>query len=113
MSGDSYQAIYDAVRSRISGGNVAEAIESAMRNVDFDFHARQASQTIQAIAASYDRPSAIFRPSLAPDGDQWCALYGENLAVGVSGFGPTPEAAMAAFDAEWVKPRPCVVEPGT
>ncbi len=29
---DTYQAIYDAVRSRISGGNISDAVESAMRD---------------------------------------------------------------------------------
>ena len=105
MSGDSYQAIYDAVRSRISGVNVGDAIEQAMRGVNLDHHAQQASQAIQVAAAQYERPSAVYRPSLAPDGDQWSALYGENLAVGVSGFGPTPEAAMRDFDEQWFKPR--------
>lgn len=30
---DSYQAIYDAVRSRISGANVGDAVERAARDV--------------------------------------------------------------------------------
>lgn len=29
------------------------------------------------------------------DGDQWCALYGEDLQVGIAGFGNTPFLAMA------------------
>lgn len=32
------------------------------------------------------------------DGDKWCVLYGENLQVGISGFGETPIDAMCAFD---------------
>ncbi|KKN88064.1 hypothetical protein LCGC14_0251360 [marine sediment metagenome] len=48
-------------------------------------------------------PSTIFRPSLSIDGDQWCALYGENLQDGVAGFGDSPAEAMAAFDEAWVK----------
>jgi hypothetical protein len=39
------------------------------------------------------------------DGDQWCALYGENLQDGVAGFGDTPEKAMYAFDAAWKTAR--------
>jgi len=37
---------------------------------------------------------------LAPykDGDQWCVLLGDDLAVGIAGFGDTPEAAIHAFD---------------
>lgn len=29
------------------------------------------------------------------DGNQWCALYGEDLQVGIAGFGKTPFLAMA------------------
>ena len=47
------------------------------------------------------RPSVMYRPSLSPDGDQWCALYGENLQEGVAGFGRTPAEAMADFDQAW------------
>jgi hypothetical protein len=43
-------------------------------------------------------PSTHLRPRLYPDGDMWCALYGENLQDGLAGFGKTPEGAMADFD---------------
>lgn len=46
-------------------------------------------------------PHVLYKPSLFPDGDKWCALFGDNLQVGVSGFGDTPAAAMAAFDHAW------------
>lgn len=49
------------------------------------------------------RPSVIFRPSLSVDGNQWCALYGEDLQNGVAGFGDSPALAMYAFDLEWHK----------
>lgn len=48
------------------------------------------------------RPSVLFRPRLFPDGDRWCALYGDNLQEGVAGFGSTPAGAMADFDQAWV-----------
>jgi hypothetical protein len=32
------------------------------------------------------------------DGDQWCFLWGEDLAVGVAGFGASPIEAMLDFD---------------
>lgn len=49
------------------------------------------------------RPFYLLAPHMRvyPDGDQWCALYGENMQDGVVGFGDTPEAATQAFDAEW------------
>lgn len=55
----------------------------------------------QDVALAHQRPSVLYRPSLYPDGDQWCALYGANLQEGVAGFGDTPAAAMAAFDVAW------------
>ena len=46
-------------------------------------------------------PSYLYRPKLAIDGNQWCALYGENLQDGVVGFGDSPYEAMEAFDKAW------------
>ena len=51
------------------------------------------------------RPCVVWRPKLLSDGDQWCALFGENLQEGVAGFGDTPEAAMVAFDLAWLNDR--------
>ena len=56
------------------------------------------------------RPSVMYRPSLSPDGDQWCALYGENLQEGVAGFGRTPAEAMADFDQAWTMGIPPKVQ---
>lgn len=103
---DSYQAIYDAVRSKISGGNVGDAIESVCRDA-FDISHMKAilQQEFCIAAAEMARPSAIYRPSVAPDGNKWCALYGEDLMQGVSGFGDTPAEAMADFDQNWWKQK--------
>jgi len=30
------------------------------------------------MAAEYERPSVMFRPKLSIDGNQWCALYGDD-----------------------------------
>jgi len=46
-------------------------------------------------------PHIIFKPKVYPDGNQWCALYGEDLMMGVCGFGDTPELACADFDKNW------------
>ena len=43
-------------------------------------------------------PAMHLKPRIYPDGNMWCALYGENLQEGVCGFGNTPEGAMADFD---------------
>ena len=49
------------------------------------------------------RPSVLYKPKLSKDGNQWCALYGENLHDGIAGFGDTPAEAMIDFDKEWNK----------
>lgn len=48
-----------------------------------------------------NRPSGRMRPRVFLDGDHWCALYGDDLQTGVSGFGKTPEEACNAFDHAW------------
>lgn len=60
-----------------------------------------AGSTIQEVAYLHAAPSAIFRPALSIDGNQWCALYGANLQDGVAGFGNSPELAMQDFDKNW------------
>lgn len=62
------------------------------------FNAAQESQITEAARRA---PSVLFRPRLTIDGNQWCALYGDNLQDGVAGFGNSPEAAMADFDKQW------------
>lgn len=48
-----------------------------------------------------ERPSVKLKPSIQKDGNQWCVLYGKNLHDGVSGFGDSPDEAMADFDKNW------------
>jgi hypothetical protein len=60
-----------------------------------------AGQAWQQAASAYERPSVVWKPRLTRDGDQWCALFGENLHEGVAGFGDSPDAAMWAFDQAW------------
>lgn len=43
-------------------------------------------------------PHVLLKPRLCIDGNQWCALYGENLQDGLAGFGDTPERAMLDFN---------------
>lgn len=110
---DSYQAIYDAVRSRISGGNIGETVADVARQ-SFDI-----SMTVEALGQAFHfaadeyaqtaresrRPFVLLKPKLYPDGDMWCALYGENIQEGVCGFGETPEKAAQAFDLAWLNSR--------
>ena len=108
---DTYQPIFDAVRSRIGHVDVGQAVESALREAfgHVDHIIRCAAQeTVNEL----QRPAAIFRPALSIDGNQWCALYGDNLQDGVCGFGDTPAAAMSAFDHAWLTSKPMLAARG-
>jgi len=88
-----YQAIYDAVNLNFSGAS---------------YLWQHAQQEIYAVSNELRRPSAVYRPTLSVDGNQWCALYGNDLQHGVAGFGDSPAKAMDAFDAAWrasIQPR--------
>ncbi len=51
------------------------------------------------------RPFYLLRPRMFPDGNVWCALYGDNIQEGVCGFGDTPEKASIAFDLAWLNEK--------
>lgn len=72
------------------------ASDEAIANMQWNAANEAASTATEA-----RRPSVLYRPLLSADGDKWCALYGEDLASGVAGFGDTPEQAMRAFDEAW------------
>lgn len=101
---DSYQPIYDAVRSRIGGCDVSSAVESAARDAFGNASHVIACVGQEFTSAAYElqRPSAIYRPGISIDGNQWCALYGDNLQDGVAGFGDSPDLAMRDFDKNWL-----------
>lgn len=98
---DTYQAIYDAVRSRISGGDISQAVEEAIREANLSYYASMLVNNAQSVLSEYERPCALFKPSVSIDGGKWCALYGENLQGGVVGFGDSPSEAMSDFDKAW------------
>lgn len=68
------------------------------------FAAERAGNAWAESGYEYSRPSVMFRPRVNIDGNQWCALYGENLQDGVAGFGDSPDAAMRDFDEQWRRP---------
>lgn len=86
-----YQAIYDAITLQASG--LSWAIDIIKQEICFS-------------ASRHASPSVLYRPVLSIDGNQWMALYGENLMNGVAGFGETPEKAMEAFDKAWREESP-------
>ena len=98
---DTYQPIYDAVRSRINNGDIGSAVESAIRDANLSHYVERAFYAVQEAGNEHCRPSVLFRPSLSVDGNQWCALYGDDLQSGVAGFGDSPTSAMLDFDKSW------------
>jgi hypothetical protein len=47
-------------------------------------------------------PSGVRRPKLYVRSGTWVALLGRNVRDGIAGFGPTVEAALRAFDAQYL-----------
>lgn len=68
---------------------------------DYSFEVARAMEYVRDTALFLQRPFFALKPRIMPDGNQWCALYGENLQEGVAGFGDTPEAAACDFDNNW------------
>jgi hypothetical protein len=62
-----------------------------------------ATQRCELYCALHPRtPSAVRRPRLFIRSGLWVALLGESLKDGISGFGPTIELALAAFDRQYL-----------
>ena len=53
-------------------------------------------------AAHPGSPSAARRPKLLYRGQLWVALLGPSVEEGIVGIGPTVEAALRAFDAQYL-----------
>lgn len=60
-----------------------------------------AEMAYTAMAQDAGAPHVLMRPKLSIDGNQWCALNGDNLQDGVAGFGDSPAKAMQDFDKNW------------
>jgi hypothetical protein len=100
---DTYQPVYDAVRSKISSCDVGHTIESAIQNLNIGFYFERATNMMVDIAYEYARPSTKMKPTISLDGDTYIALYGNNIQEGVCGCGSSPDKAMLDFDKNWVK----------
>lgn len=99
---NTYQPIYDAVRSRLSNGDVGSAVERAITDANIGHYFMLACDGLAHSLDDHQRPSVLYRPRLFVDGNKHCAMYGENLHEGCAGFGDTPAEAMADFDKRWL-----------
>lgn len=99
---DSYQPIYDAVRSKISGCDVSAVVRDVLaQGFDISWTVEAIKQEFISALHEYAAPHAILRAKVYKDGDMWCCLYGDNIMEGVVGFGATPRAAAVEFDKAW------------
>lgn len=98
---ESYDAIYQAVRSKISGGDISRAVQDHLHSLNLSHYAEMASRAAIDAANEQARPCVVYKPDLFLDGEHWCALFGRDLAVGVAGFGKSPAEAMYEFDKAW------------
>lgn len=76
--------------------------DSSMAANAICYAASATQENIRMVLSEYDRPCVLWKPKLSIDGNQWCALYGDNLQDGVAGFGDTPAKAMHDFDRAWL-----------
>jgi len=98
---ESYQAIYDAVRSRISGFDSQQLIQEISRHFDISHAVDMVKHEFLVSAYAQSRPFVLLKPKVYADGNQWCVLYGETIQEGVCGFGETPAKASQDFDNNW------------
>ena len=98
---DTYQAVYAAAMRNIGSCNTEQVLRDA-----FNYAAEAMASSARSYYSELSAPSIVFRPSLSIDGNQWCALYGDNLQGGVAGFGDSPASAMADFDRAWYAKPP-------
>jgi hypothetical protein len=68
--------------------------------------ASMVQEEFRAAISHYTQNHILYKPRLFIDGNQWCALFGDNLQDGVAGFGDSPAEAMWDFDKQWHKKLP-------
>jgi hypothetical protein len=75
---------------RSKGGHVLDSTTAAMKRMEL------------YCAAHPGSPSAARRPRLFLRSHLWIALLGPSVEEGIVGIGPTVEAALRAFDAQYL-----------
>ena len=78
------------------------SIEDIFRN-ELGGMERELIRVLEGLCYDLTRPHVLYKPKLYPDGNQWCALLGDNIMEGVVGFGNSPHKAMSAFDSAFFK----------
>jgi hypothetical protein len=68
---------------------------------DISIDAYIARLAICEASALIAAPHCRMRPKIFPEGNLWCVLYGDDLQMGIAGFGRTVEEACQDFDTNW------------
>jgi len=76
--------------------------EESNRRNNWDDQIKQ-SELCRTIEAQEMNLFVLLDCTLTRDGNQWCVLYGEDLQVGICGFGDTPRLAIYDFNRQWDK----------
>jgi len=95
------QDVYNAVIQSLKGFDAQALMERIASRFDISFAVENLRAQGADCLAELSAPSAIYNPKLFIDGDQWCALYGDNIQDGVAGFGKSPQKAIEAFNKAW------------
>lgn len=97
---DTYQAVYDAIRSRFHGCDTDTVVRNAVQDAFSmaNHHMACVAQEYCCAARDTTRPHVLYRLTPFQDGDHWCVLLGDDLQVGIVGFGETPMKACHDFD---------------
>lgn len=94
---DSYQAIYDAVRSRIQQANIGDIVrEAAHQGLDFSYDKIAIREAFVCAAYELQRPCVVFKAKIMGAGESWTASCGD-----VVGTGKSPADACIDFDRIW------------
>jgi hypothetical protein len=74
-----------------------------MKTTDLKVAAASLERAELYFAAHPGSPSAARRPQISVRSGTWIALLGQNIEEGIVGFGSSVEAALRAFDAQYLK----------
>ena len=85
-------------------GDYCDPAASQMRYFAAEAQFKAAEEEFKVVLEK-KRPFMLLRPKIFCDGNQWCALYGDDIQSGVCGFGDTPENAARQFDVEWLNAK--------
>ncbi len=82
---------------------MTESNEDCSAQLLVDYQHMLYEQQMQNYEYNCDRcaPHVIHNAKVFQDGDMFCCLLGENIQIGICGFGKTPEKACAEFDRIW------------